>query len=103
MIGIPIGPPSQSPEPKSAWTLSPAPIAATIAAELGATGSLSTRWFQGLVAGKTGQAGACGSRAAEATATPEREHAEDEQDESSHRSGDAATGRVLSSGSVTSG
>jgi len=38
--------------------VSPAPIAATILAELGATGNVSTRVFQALVAGKTGQAGA---------------------------------------------
>ena len=70
VIGIPIGPPSQRPEPKSACMWSSAPIAATIRSDSAATGSLSTRWFQGLEAGKTGQAGACGSLAAEATATP---------------------------------
>ncbi len=46
--------PSQSPEPKSACTGDPSPIDAINAAESGATGSVSTRWFQTLVAGKTG-------------------------------------------------
>src|SRR5688572_19393154 len=35
--------------------LSLAPIERTIASERGCTGSPSTRWFQGLSAGKTGQ------------------------------------------------
>ncbi len=70
MIGIPIGPPSQSPEPKSACMWSSSPIEATSRSESGATGSLSTRWFQGLAAGNTGQAGACASRGAEAEAAP---------------------------------
>ena len=35
VIGIPIGPPSQSPEPKSAWTWSSSPIAATIGGRVG--------------------------------------------------------------------
>src|SRR5688500_16692455 len=35
--------------------LSLAPIERTIASERGCTGSASTRWFQGLSAGKTGQ------------------------------------------------
>src|SRR5947207_11723994 len=52
---MPIGCPSQSPEPKSACTGSSSPIERIIAAELGATGSLSTRWFHGFVAGKIGQ------------------------------------------------
>src|SRR3990172_8864635 len=56
VIGIPIGPPSQSPEPKSAWRCLSEPIEATIAAEPGATGSVSMRRFQKLSAGKTGQA-----------------------------------------------
>ena len=60
MIGIPIGPPSQSPEPKSACTWSPTPIERTIASESAATGSLSTRLFQRFEAGKTGHFGADG-------------------------------------------
>src|SRR4051794_35184868 len=55
---MPIGPPSYLPEPKSAWTGSDAPIARTIAPEFEATGSLSTRWFQGLFFGKMRQCGA---------------------------------------------
>ena len=47
VTGIPIGLPSQSPEPKSAWTWSSSPIERTIASESAATGSRSTRWFQG--------------------------------------------------------
>ena len=39
VIGIPIGAPSQSPEPKSACTLPPAPIERTISSEFAATGS----------------------------------------------------------------
>src|SRR5262245_56827139 len=62
---MPILLPSQSPEPKSACMWSSRPIDATIASEPAATGSESTRWFHGLEAGKTGQAGACGSGAAE--------------------------------------
>ena len=73
VIGIPIGPPSQRPEPKSACMWSPAPIAATIRSESGATGSLSTRWFQAFVAGKTGHAAAPGSRDAEAAPTASRQ------------------------------
>ncbi len=61
MIGMPIGPPSQRPDPKSAWTLSPAPIDPTIAEEFLATGSASTRLFQTLEAGKTGHCRAPGS------------------------------------------
>src|SRR4051812_18894367 len=34
---------------------SPAPIERTIASEFGCTGSASTRWFHGLLAGNTGQ------------------------------------------------
>ena len=37
VIGIPIGAPSQSPDPKSACTLPPAPIERTISSEFGAT------------------------------------------------------------------
>src|SRR4026207_1665764 len=55
VIGIPIGAPSQSPEPKSAGPLPFAPIERTISSEFAATGSVSTRWFHGLDLGKTGQ------------------------------------------------
>ena len=70
MTGIPIGAPSQSPEPKSACMLPPAPIAPTIAAESLATGSESTRSFHGLDAGKIphfGAAARCGEAAAAAS------------------------------------
>src|SRR5215217_7344415 len=60
VIGIPIGAPSQSPEPKSACTLPFAPIERTISSELAATGNASTRWFQAFDFGKTGQRGADG-------------------------------------------
>src|SRR5205823_15079365 len=62
--GIPIGSPCQSPEPKSAWRPVEAPIEAMTAAELDATGSLSTRRFHGFDFGKTGQRGAAGTRSA---------------------------------------
>ena len=62
--GIPIGEPSQRPEPKSACRPVSAPIEAMTAAELAATGSLSTRRFQGLVFGKTVHFGAPGTRSA---------------------------------------
>ncbi len=54
VIGIPIGPPSQRPEPKSGWRWPEGPTDATICCELTATGSLSTRRFQALSAGNTG-------------------------------------------------
>ena len=90
VTGIPIGPPSQRPEPKSACMWSSTPIAATTRSEFGATGSLSTRWFQGLDGGKhrarrgTWQLG--GLRGHDA----EPEHGEEEDGDSRHRSGDAA-------------
>src|SRR5919201_2826069 len=62
--GIPIGPPSQRPEPKSACTPVFNPIERIIVAEFAATGSLSTRRFQAFEAGKTGQRGAEGRRSA---------------------------------------
>ena len=62
--GIPIGEPSQRPEPKSACRPVSTPIEAMTAAELRATGSLSTRRFQGLVFGKTVHFGAAGTRSA---------------------------------------
>src|SRR5215210_1515547 len=43
------------PDPKSACMLSPAPIERTIASEFGCSGSVSTRRFQWLSAGNTGQ------------------------------------------------
>src|SRR5215468_5912189 len=64
--GIPIGPPSHVPEPKSAWTEAFSPIELINCAESADTGSLSTRWFQGLLAGKTGQCRAAGNRSARA-------------------------------------
>src|SRR4029077_3499729 len=60
VIGIPIGAPSHSPEPKSACTLPLAPIEWTISSEFAATGSVSTRWFHGFDLGNTGQRGADG-------------------------------------------
>jgi hypothetical protein len=59
--GIPIGPPSQRPEPKSAWTSCMAPIELTSVRESLRTGSLSTGLFHKLDAGKIGQLGAPGS------------------------------------------
>ena len=61
--GIPIGPPSHLPEPKSAWTGASSPIALTIAAEFCATGSVSTACSTGC-RGKTRQRRAEGSRSA---------------------------------------
>ena len=56
VIGIPIGPPSQRPEPKSGCRPVSAPIERDDRAPSPrATGSVSTRWFHGLSAGKTGQ------------------------------------------------
>src|SRR5689334_3082573 len=52
---MPILDPSQVPEPKSACTPVSRPIDAMIAFELAATGSVSTGWFHGLLAGNTGQ------------------------------------------------
>src|SRR3954447_6243299 len=72
VIGIPIGAPSQSPEPKSAWTLPFAPIERTTSSELAATGNVSTRWFQAFDFGKTGQRGADGSLRALAVELPIR-------------------------------
>ena len=85
--GIPIGEPSQRPEPKSACRPVQTPIEAMIAAELRATGSLSTRRFQGLVLGKTVHFGAPGTRSASAEPPARRAQAEE-------RAG-AAASRVL--------
>ena len=56
MNGMPIGPPSQMPAPKSAWKPLVAPMVVTIEAEFASTGSVSTGVFQMLLAGSTGQA-----------------------------------------------
>src|SRR6476646_9564511 len=61
VIGIPIGPPSQRPAPKSACIVFVAPIALTVAAEPAATGSRSMRRFQALSLGNTGHDFAVGS------------------------------------------
>ena len=53
--GMPIGPPFHVPAPKSAWNPVLAPIVATIDAEFGSTGSVSTGVFQMLLAGNTEQ------------------------------------------------
>src|SRR3954451_24716189 len=66
---MPIGPPSQRPEPKSACTPAETPIEATTASELAATGSVSTRSFHGFDAGNTGQRFAPGRRSACAAPT----------------------------------
>src|SRR4051794_41864633 len=50
---MPIGPPSHSPEPKSACIVFACPIASMVEAEPAATGSESTRWFHALSAGET--------------------------------------------------
>ena len=87
VIGIPIGAPSQSPEPKSAWTLPLAPIERTISSEFAATGSASTRWFHGFDFGKTGQRGADGHLEGARRRAAEQERAEaQQQDRTSHRS-----------------
>src|SRR5512132_1149629 len=68
--GIPIGEPAHRPEPKSAWRPVETPIVAMIAAELRATGSVSTRRFQGFDFGNTVQRGAPGTRSASAEDAP---------------------------------
>src|SRR5271170_4008331 len=55
MKGMPIGPPSQRPAPKSACKVTLAPIVPTSVAELAATGSWLMGAFQTLFVGKTGQ------------------------------------------------
>src|SRR3954447_17721936 len=67
VTGMPIGPPSQRPEPKSACSPRSRPIEEMTASEFAATGSASTRWFHGFDAGKTEHFGAPGSGAAEDT------------------------------------
>src|SRR2546423_11063945 len=66
---MPIGAPSQLPEPKSGWTLAPRPMLRTSCAEAGSTGIRSTRWFQGLSFGNTGHLRAPRSGCADASAT----------------------------------
>jgi hypothetical protein len=61
VMGMPIGPPSQSPDPKSACTGRLAPIERTIVREFDFRGSWPTGLFQTFVAGKSGQVGAPGS------------------------------------------
>ncbi|GAA3754869.1 hypothetical protein GCM10022379_23590 [Micromonospora maritima] len=53
MTGMPIGAPAHVPEPKSACTVAPAPIAPTIAADRAWTGNRETSACQTLSAGKT--------------------------------------------------
>ena len=59
---------------------------------VGATGSVSTRWFQALEAGKTGHAGAPGSLAACAASDAEPERGDEKMRAAilRHRGGDAA-------------
>src|SRR5680860_309622 len=52
---MPIGEPSHSPAPKSGCTVLSAPMVLTYAAELGCSGSSSTRVFQMWSAGNTAQ------------------------------------------------
>src|SRR4051794_4149675 len=72
---MPIGPPSQRPEPKSACTGKGAPIALTIVRELLRRGRWFTGLFQTFVAGKRGQAGASGSGTGAALAVAENARA----------------------------
>src|SRR5215213_5550571 len=72
---MPIGRPSQRPDPKSAWRPVPSPIEATIAAESPATGSRSTRWLVGNARGRRGQPAmlvACAGRGAARALTESR-------------------------------
>src|SRR5262245_2652831 len=55
MNGMPIGPPFQVPDPKSAWKPVFAPIVLTIVVEFARTGSVSTGVVQMLFAGSTRQ------------------------------------------------
>src|SRR5690242_18267430 len=72
VIGIPIGPPSHVPEPKSGWRVFTGPIEAIRVSEPAATGSASTRRFHALSAGKTGQPASVGPGGAAAGAVPAR-------------------------------
>src|SRR5947208_10100096 len=55
-----MGPPSQSPDPKSGCAVWPAPIVATYVFELGSTGAVSTGAFHTLLAGNTAHPATCG-------------------------------------------
>src|SRR5262245_47942725 len=55
MKEIPMGPPSDRPEPKSGCAFFVAPMVATLRSEWASTGNLSTGLFQTLLAGKTMQ------------------------------------------------
>src|SRR5579862_1537640 len=68
--GIPIGPPSQRPEPKSGCKPVVSPIDWISCAEFAATGSVSTRSFHGFVAGNIGHFGADGTLSACAVEPP---------------------------------
>src|SRR5579871_4943091 len=68
---MPMGPPSQVPDPKSGCSGAPAPIAAMIAAESLATGSEAIGVRQTLSAGATAHRGAPPSAAAGGWAAPE--------------------------------
>src|SRR4051794_29973589 len=63
---MPIGLPSQRPDPKSAWKWSSSPIERTIAFESAATGSWSTRWLVVKLGPNSGQP----ASAAAVAATP---------------------------------
>ena len=103
VIGIPIGPPSQSPEPKSACMWSSAPIAADDPIRFRRDRQLvdplvpRARGREDRAGGRLRQLGGRGDGDAEC------EHADGEERDSRHRRGDAAEAGVLSSGSVTSG
>ena len=71
--GMPIGAPSQSPEPKSGWSPVESPIDAISCAEFAATGSVSTRWFHALLAGKIVQRRRARQRQRAGGRTAERE------------------------------
>src|SRR5438876_7419709 len=55
-----MGPPSQSPDPKSGCAGWPAPMVATYVFELGSSGRVSTGAFQTLLAGNTAHPATCG-------------------------------------------
>jgi hypothetical protein len=55
VYGIPIGRPSQRPDPKSAWKVSSSPIERTMVVESGATGAWSTRWLVAKLGPNSGQ------------------------------------------------
>ena len=67
---MPIGPPAYRPEPKSAFSAPSTPIERTIAAESGATGSVSTRWLVEKPDGNSGQPATVAAAAAIGTSMP---------------------------------